>query len=103
MIAPVWLVQTEKWPALPSGTPATKVFSQPPESSSTPFESASCRQVVSGLHVFLSYRFFDGMIHDSLVRQKRRGVAPPVKLRAAHISYLNRNPKYLDSWSAPAT
>lgn len=48
----------------------------------------------------LSYRFFDGMIHDSLVPRNMRGVAHQVKLHAAHISY--RIPKFPDSWSAPA-
>src|ERR1043165_7298127 len=99
MIAPARLVQTEKGPALLSGTPATKVFSQPPESSSTPFEPVSCRQF-AGLHVVLSYRFFDGMIHDSLVPCDKHGVAHLVKLRAVNISY--PNPNYQDSWSEPA-
>jgi hypothetical protein len=31
---------------------------------------------VAGLQAFLSYRFFDGMIHDSLVSRCVRGVAP---------------------------
>src|SRR5215213_5867646 len=44
--------------------------------------AVSCRQS-AGLHVFLSYRFSDGMIHDSLVSRKMRGVAHDVKLRAA--------------------
>jgi hypothetical protein len=57
---------------------------------------------IAGLHVFLSYRFSDGMIHGSLVPRYMRGVAPKYN-SAWPISYLNLNPnlKYQDSSSAP--
>jgi len=52
---------------------------------------------------FLSYRFSDGMIHDSLVPRNIRGVAREREPRAVHTTISYRNPRYPDSWSAPAT
>jgi hypothetical protein len=52
----------------------------------------------AGLHVRLSYRFSDGMIHDSLVPRYMCGVAHRCNSALTQLNYLN--PKYQDSSSA---
>jgi len=96
--APRQPAQTEKGPALPTGMPAAKVFSQPPESSLAP-SSLSHTAKSRGGHVCLSYRFSDGMIHDSLVPRYIRGVAPEGETPRSPISC--RNPMCLGSSLAP--
>src|SRR5262249_40019707 len=61
-----------------------KIFSLTPNFIFDTLESVSCRQT-AGLHVYLSYRFPDGMIHDSLVPRSVRGVAHLMQLRAAQL------------------
>src|ERR1043165_8404779 len=64
-----------------------KCFFSTPNLILDTLESVSCRRC--WLRVFLSYRFPDGMIHDSLVPRQVRGVAHLMQLRATSINYPN--------------